>query len=170
MTIRGVILATVLLVAALVLQVVVVNPLRLPGGSPLLPLLVVVGLAVVQGPLSGAVTGFSAGLLADLAPPADGQVGRWAVVLCLVGYFAGVVQFDARRSAALLLAMVSGFSAFAVIAYAGLGALFGDSRVQAGLLPSAILGAVGYDLLLTPFVVPAIIGLARRAEPNQIRR
>jgi len=168
-TVQRVALAAVLLLTAAIVQVTVVNPLDLPGGGPDLVLLVLIPLAMVQGPLSGAVTGFLAGLMVDLVPPAAGHVGSWAFVLCLAGFLAGQVRFDSRRSALLVLGVVAGMSAFVVLAHAGIAVLFGEADVEGQELVSVTVGTVLYDLLLAPFVVPPIMGLARRAEPDPSR-
>ena len=52
--------------------------------------------ALVRGPQFAAVLGFFAGLLLDLAPPADHVAGRWALALVVVGYVAGRMRQDAR--------------------------------------------------------------------------
>lgn len=166
MTLGRVLLATVLLGTAVVLQTVVLSRLPLPGATPDLVLLVVIGLALVQGPVSGLVTGFAAGLLLDLVPPADGAVGRWALVLCLAGLVAGRYADSVERSAFLPLVLVAGLSAATVLAYGGLGWLLGDARVTLPALARILPTAVLYDVLLTPFVVPVVMALARRVEPE----
>ena len=55
----------------------------------------------------GLVCGFAAGLAADLVPPADHEVGRWALVLTLVGYLAGLGRDSSRRSAFVPLVVVA---------------------------------------------------------------
>lgn len=166
MTFSRVVLSTLLILTAAVLQMTVVNRLPLPGTGPDLVLLVVIGLAVVVGPTAGASFGFAAGLLVDLMPPTATEVGRWALVLCLVGYLAGQVTIDARRSVLRVLAVVAGLSAVSVVLYAGVGLLFGDSRVTADLFVSILLSTVLYDLLLAPFVIPGVMALARRTAVN----
>jgi rod shape-determining protein MreD len=166
MTFSRVVLSTLLILTAAVLQMTVVNRLPLPGTGPDLVLLVVIGLAIVVGPTAGASFGFAAGLLVDLMPPTATEVGRWALVLCLVGYLAGQVTIDARRSVLRVLAVVAGLSAVSVVLYAGVGLLFGDSRVTADLFVSILLSTVLYDLLLAPFVIPGVMALARRTAVN----
>ena len=57
----------VVIVAAVLAQVMLVNRLPLPaGGAPDLVLLAVVGVAVLRGPAAGAVIGFCTGLLVDI--------------------------------------------------------------------------------------------------------
>jgi rod shape-determining protein MreD len=166
MTFSRVVLSTLLILTAAVLQMTVVNRLPLPGTGPDLVLLVVIGLAIVVGPTAGASFGFAAGLLVDLMPPTATEVGRWALVLCLVGSLAGQVTIDARRSVLRVLAVVAGLSAVSVVLYAGVGLLFGDSRVTADLFVSILLSTVLYDLLLAPFVIPGVMALARRTAVN----
>ena len=90
-------LSATLIVVALVIQVSVLARLQLPGAVPDLLLLVVLGLALVYGHVGGALIGFAAGLLADLAPPADHAAGRYALVLCVIGYLAGLVKPENGR-------------------------------------------------------------------------
>lgn len=165
MTFTRVLLSAVLLLTAAVLQFTVVNPLPLPGGGPDLVLLVLIGLALVSEPTAGAILGFSAGLLVDFMPPGVTEVGRWALVFCLVGYICGQIRMDSRRSPFVSVAAVALLSAFAVIAFAGVGLLFGDGRITAQVFMSTLIGTVLYDLLLAPFVIPVVMALARRTEP-----
>lgn len=92
MRVNRILLSSSLIVVALMIQVSVLARLHLPGAVPDLLLLTVLGLALVYGHVGGALIGFGAGLLADLAPPADHAVGRYALVLCVIGYLAGLVK------------------------------------------------------------------------------
>jgi rod shape-determining protein MreD len=164
-----VVIAALLVITSLLLQVVVINRLRLPGAPPELLFIVVLSLALLYGPLGGAILGFSAGLLADVMPPADHQLGRYAIVLCFVAYLAGVAKSDVQRSAfGPLLVVVLG-SAFATLLYVGMGAVLSDTRVTWSALAHNVPASVLYDLLLAPFLVPAVLALARRFEPAPVR-
>ena len=118
---------------------------RCPGRRPTCVLLAVVSLALAHGPGFGLVAGFAAGLATDLVPPADHAVGRWALVLTLVGYFAGLAQGETRRSAFVPLFVVAVSAAASVLLYAGLGALINDPHVTwravSEILPTAVLYA-----------------------------
>lgn len=155
-----------LLALAVVLQTAVLSRIPFPRATPDLVLLVVVGIALVLGPSGGAAAGFTGGLMLDLAPPAVGAIGRWALVLCLVGWVAGRLSDTVDRSVFLPLAIVAGCSIAALTAYAAVGWLTGDSRVRSGVLSSALPAAVLYDILLTPFVVPGVMWLVRRLRPT----
>lgn len=161
-----IVLSTVLVVFALVVQICVLARLQLPGAVPDLLLLVVLGLALVYGHTGGALIGFGAGLLADLAPPADHAAGRYALVLCVIGYLAGLAKPETGqlRSATGPMLVVVAAALGATLLYAGVGILVGDDAARQVGLGKLLFTAVLYDLLLAPFTVPLIMGLARRSE------
>ncbi|MFC7305552.1 rod shape-determining protein MreD [Streptomyces monticola] len=163
-------LSTTLVVVALVIQVSVLARLHLPGAVPDLVLLTVLGLALVYGHVGGALVGFGAGLLSDLAPPADHAAGRYALVLCVIGYLAGLMKPESGqvRSATGPMAVVVGAAIGSTLLYAGVGALVGDTAARHVGLGSLLFTATLYDLLLAPFAVPAIMALARRAENDPL--
>jgi rod shape-determining protein MreD len=159
-------LAAVLVFIALVVQLSLLSRLPLPGATPDLLLVTVVALALVDGPLAGALTGFGAGLALDLAPPADHAIGRWALVLCVVGYLVGLVGDDVDRSAFAPFAVVAAAAAGTVLLYAGLGALLDDPRIVALDVVKIIPTAVLYDVVLAPFVVFVVTAMTRRFAPE----
>ncbi|AWK08665.1 rod shape-determining protein MreD [Streptomyces spongiicola] len=163
-------LSTTLVVVALVVQVSVLARLQLPGAVPDLLLLTVVALALVYGHTGGALVGFGAGLLADLAPPADHAAGRYALVLCVVGYLVGLARPENGRltSATGPMVVVVAAAVGSTLLYAGVGALVGDTAARHVGLGSLLFTAALYDLLLAPFTVPLIMALARRAENDPL--
>ncbi|MFF2525563.1 rod shape-determining protein MreD [Streptomyces liangshanensis] len=163
-------LSATLVVVALVIQVTVLARLQLPGAVPDLMLLVVLALAFVYGHVGGALIGFFAGLLADLAPPADHAAGRYALVLCVIGYLAGLARPENGqiRSALGPMAVVVGAAVGSTLLYAGVGALVGDTAARHVGLVSLLFTAAVYDLLLAPFTVPFIMWLARRADNDPL--
>jgi rod shape-determining protein MreD len=172
-TVRRVLLAVATVVPALLLQSTVLARLPLPGGAPDLLLVLVVAFALAEGPRSGTLTGFGAGLLADLT--ADHQLGRSALVLALVGYLAGLVHDDpaydgGRRSTALPFLVVGLTAAGAVTVFAAEGLLLGDARVTGSAYLTALAGTVTYCVLLTPFVVPLVAALVRSLDQDPLSR
>jgi rod shape-determining protein MreD len=171
MFINRILLSAVLVVGALLVQVSVLARLQLPGAVPDLLLLVLLGLAMVYGHTAGAVIGFFGGLLADLAPPAEHAVGRYALVLCVIGYAAGLTKPEGgqqHRSATVPMLVVASAAIGSTLLYASVGSLVGDSAAgQVGLLPLLFTAAL-YDLLLAPFTVPLIMWAARRTEGGVI--
>ncbi|MFF4014302.1 rod shape-determining protein MreD [Streptomyces sp. NPDC001843] len=170
MRLNRILLSTALVVVALVVQVSVLARLHLPGAVPDLLLLTVLGLAIVYGHVGGALIGFGAGLLADLAPPADHAAGRYALVLCVIGYFAGLIKPENGRlkSATGPMVVVVAAAIGSTLLYAGVGALVGDTAARHVGLVSLLVTAAVYDLLLAPFVVPGIIALARRLDNDPL--
>lgn len=157
--------AAALVVVALVLQVAVFPHLAWEGIVPDFCLLVVVAAALVRGPAFAATLGFFAGLLLDLAPPADHVAGRWALALVLVGYVAGLMRQDTRPSASTVVATVAASSFVGTSVYALSGVVLGDAVAGFGDVVRIILVALLWDVLLTPLVLPALMRLLTRMEP-----
>jgi rod shape-determining protein MreD len=149
MRVNRILLSTSLVVVALVVQVSVLARLHLPGAVPDLLLLTVLGLALVYGHVGGALVGFGAGLLADLAPPADHAAGRYALVLCVIGYLAGLFKPDngKLKSATGPMVVVVVAAVGTTLLYAGVGALVGDTTARHVGLGSLLFTAALYDLL-----------------------
>jgi rod shape-determining protein MreD len=158
---------TVLL--ALLLQLSVFSEAAIRGVVPNLLLLVVIAVALARGPGYAAAVGFFAGLLLDLAPPADHTAGRWALTLVVVGWLAGLARRDARWSTPATLTVVVAGSFVGTSLFALSGLLLGDPGVTAGAVAQVVPAAILYDLLLMPVVVPIVLVVMRRLEPVAVR-
>ncbi|HEY7011852.1 MAG TPA: rod shape-determining protein MreD [Streptosporangiaceae bacterium] len=159
------ILSAVLLAAALIFQLTVVNRLPLPGaGTPDLVLLLVVTLGLCGGPSAGAVTGFCAGLGLDLAPPGSYLIGEYALAFCLVGYLCGRLRSVVDRSALLTvgLAMLAAAAGEALVALLGL--MLSDPQVTWPAVRQVLPAATLYDIVLVPFVLYAVVRVVRWAD------
>jgi len=159
--------AMVLVSVALVLQVSLFPHLAWQGVVPNLCLLVVVGAALTRGAQFAAVLGFLAGVVLDLAPPADHVAGRWALALVVVGYVAGRVRQDVKPTAVAVVSTVAASSFIGTSIFAITGLLLGDGVADFGELVPVILVAVLWDVLLTPFVLPPVMSLFNRLEPER---
>ncbi|HET9422458.1 MAG TPA: rod shape-determining protein MreD [Nocardioides sp.] len=159
--------ATVALTVALVLQVSVFPHFAWHGVVPNLVLLVVVGAALVRGAEFAMVLGFIAGVLLDLAPPADHVAGRWALAVLVVGYVAGRVAPDVRASAGAVVATVAACSFLGTSVFALSGLVLRDPAVGIPDVLEVVAGAVVFDVLVTPLVLPLVMGLFRRLEPER---
>ena len=168
MTTRRFLLGAATVLTAILLQVTVLTRLPLPGVAPDLLLVLVIAYALVEGPLSGMTTGFLAGLLADSL--ADHAFGRLALTYAVIGYFAGFVQDDTDRSTLLPFLTVAGGAAGAVLLFAAEGVLLSDARVSLFAVGRSLVSSVPYAVVLTPFVVPAVVALVRRVSPEPVRR
>ncbi|HTY71253.1 MAG TPA: rod shape-determining protein MreD [Actinomycetes bacterium] len=155
-------LAAALLLVAIVVETVVLGPLRLPGATPDVVLVVVIAFAMATDSASGALMGFAGGVLLDVSPPADGTVGRWALVLTLAGWAAGKYRIRSEAGPLTPLLLVALIVPAALVGYAGLGLLLGDPRVSGKGIVSAVPFATLYDVVLAALLVPAIAALVRR--------
>jgi rod shape-determining protein MreD len=170
MRLNRIVLSTLAVVIALVAQVSVLARLHLPGAVPDLLLLTVLGLALTYGHVGGCLIGFFAGLLADLAPPADHAVGRYALVLCVIGYAAGLAKPESgqpRTAAGPMLVVIAAAIATTLL-YAGVGSLVGDTAGAHVGLAKLVFTATLYDLLLAPFIVPLVMSLARKFDHDPL--
>ncbi|MEU7001638.1 rod shape-determining protein MreD [Nonomuraea sp. NPDC046570] len=135
------------LVAALLLQVTIVNRMALPAnGAPDLVLLAVIGIALLRGPVAGAVIGFCAGLLVDLVPPTAHVLGQYAFVFALVGYVAG---WGVRGVVPTVILCVLA----APVLAAAVGGLIGDPRVTMTSLATVVPVTAAYTLVVAPVVI-----------------
>jgi rod shape-determining protein MreD len=147
------------------MQVAIFPHLAWQGIVPNFCLLVVVAAALVRGPAFAATLGFFAGLMLDLAPPADHVAGRWALALVVVGYVAGLMRQETRALAMTVVATVAASSFIGTSVYALSGVVLGDAVVGSGDLLRVIVVAVICDVLLTPLVLPGMMRLLARLEP-----
>lgn len=161
-------LFTLLLVAAVVLQVSFFGYFSYHGVVPNLVLLLVVAAGLTRGAELAAVLGFVGGLAVDLVPPADHVAGRWALAMVVAGYLAGRVRRDAGRSSIVALATVAASSFVATSVFALSGMLLHDSTIPVSEALQVIPAALVYDLLLAPFVLPPTMRMFARVRPHQV--
>ncbi len=162
-------LAALSLFTALLLQRSALPLLALPGAAPIPMVVLVAAFALVRGPFVGSLVGFCGGLVADLAPPTTHGAGREAFLYCLIGYVCGMAASEIDRSVLAPLAVVAAASAFAVIGNSALGLIFGAEHPSVRSLVTLVPAVVLYDVLLAPFIVPAIAVLVRRLDPEPRR-
>jgi rod shape-determining protein MreD len=150
-------MSAAVVLAAVVLQLTVLDNLRLPlRAAPNLVLVTVVALALTGGPLEGTLAGFGGGLALDVAPPATHLVGQYALVFCLVGYAAGRFAGHLDELAWAPIGMVALGAAAGEALYALTGIVFGDADITWTAARHLLPASVGYDVLLSPFVLYAV--------------
>jgi rod shape-determining protein MreD len=167
MTPLRMLVAFLLVSLALVLQVSLFPHLGWQGVVPNLCLLVVVGAALTRGPQAAVLLGFLAGVALDLAPPADHVAGRWALALVVVGYVAGRVRQDVKPTAVAVVGTVAASSFIGTSVFAITGLILQDPVLDVGQLLQVIVVAVVWDVLLTPFVLPPVMTLFNRLQPER---
>ena len=153
---RNALVAAVVLVAVTA-QVVVFSLFSVNGVVPNLALIVVVAASIARGQQFGVVVGFFAGLLIDLAPPADHVAGRWALALVVVGILAGRVRTDARNNplAGLTTVAVCSFVGTSLFALSGL--VLDDHALPVGQMVQVIGISVLWDVVLAPLLLPVLL-------------
>ncbi|CAN5200641.1 MAG: rod shape-determining protein MreD [Nocardioides sp.] len=150
---------------AIVIQTSVMPGLDLGQVMPQLVLLVVVATGLARDAHTGMVAGFAAGLMLDLAPPADHSAGRWALALLLAGFVAGKVRESAFQVRPLLAMITVGVCSFVASGTYVLTGVVTDEA--APLQVSQLLLGVLLDLVFAPLVVPWVMQLiARLAGPR----
>lgn len=163
------VLGALVVALALVLQVTVFPHVAWQGVVPNLVLLVVVGAALSRGAQFGMVLGFLAGAALDLAPPADHVAGRWALALVIVGFVAGRVRVESRQSVVAVVSTVAVCSLLGTSVFALTGLLIGNLEAGFGELLMVIGVSVGWDVLLTPIVLPLVMRAFGALEPQHAR-
>jgi rod shape-determining protein MreD len=151
---KRLVVAVLALVAALLVQLTIVNGLPLPGGgAPDLVLLCVVAIGMTSGPRAGVIAGFCAGLALDLAPPAVQLVGQYALVLTLAGYCAGRLRILLMRSAVLAIAAAAAVAVLGEALAAGLTLVLDTPQVTLSTVAHVLPWSVLYDVVAGPLVL-----------------
>jgi rod shape-determining protein MreD len=155
---RTFIAAPALVIVAVLLEVTVMPYLHIADGSPDLVAPTIVAIGLLRGSLSGAVAGFSAGLLIELAAPI-GTLGVYALLYLAVGAVAGRYAGRPEASRPLAAIVISVAAAGAVeVGYALVQAMLGTTLGAAELVGSVILPT----MVLTALLAAPVLLIARR--------
>lgn len=165
---RQVVVIGVTVLVAVIVEVTLLSRLGLPGATPDLVVVTVVALAFAMGPSQGALAGFAAGVLIDLAPPGDTLLGVNAIVYLVVGWVTGTAIAPRDRTVPLMVGIVALAAGGATLATAALDTLLGSSRVSWEGMPAMVLTTALYAALLAPPVVLGIGWLVRRVVPEVV--
>jgi rod shape-determining protein MreD len=154
-TATGVRVALVVFVVA-ILQVSAFSSATIHGGGPDVLLVTLVAVSLLRGAVTGAVTGFCAGLIVDVTTL--GTLGLTALLLTLVGYWAGRYgETTGRgRTHAPLLA------AIAATVFVGLGGYAVQSMLGEVVSARAVLAALPVALLWNALLIYPVFALVRR--------
>ena len=165
MTARSVLRVALVILIVLLVQQTVMLALRVDGAHPDLLWLLPITAALLDGPETGAIVGFWAGLSFDLVLPTP--FGLSALVGCLLGYAVGSLTIAADPRAAWLkpVAAVAG-SIAADMLFAVLGAILGQSQmVQVNFV--ALVLVVGVSSLVLVLPVNRLMRWALAGESNR---
>lgn len=147
------VLALVML-TAVVLQSSVFTRITLFGVAPDLVVVVVISLALLEGPVPGAAAGFGGGLLRDLL--LEAPKGITGLAYLIVGYAVGTVRPYVQSSVLLPVAGIFLGTLAGSTLYVALSVILGqqvESIVRVGQV--VVLTAL-YNTLLSPFIFPIV--------------
>ena len=163
---RRTILLTVVVVTALLLQTTIFADVRLFGARPELMFLLTIAFGVLEGPASGAITGFAGGMAQDFF--LNQPKGITALTLVLVGYAIGMLrQYIVSPSPVLPVFLVAVGTFAGVLFYGVVTFLLGQLDTSWVYLFRVATLSATYNAILTPLVFPI---LRRAAEGSRSRR
>jgi rod shape-determining protein MreD len=164
--VRRVLLLAAVILSALLLQTTIFAEVNLLGAKPELMYLITIAFAMLEGPASGAITGFVGGMAQDFL--LDAPKGITALTLTLLGYAIGMArQYIVSPSPVLPVVLVALGTFAGVLFYGVVSFLLGQlDSTWLYLLRVAVLSAI-YNAILTPLVFPI---MRRAAEGSRSRR
>jgi rod shape-determining protein MreD len=167
--VRRVVLWIVVIVTALLLQSTVLSEIRLAGTKPDLVYVVTIVLAMLEGPATGAVTGFAAGMAEDFL--LNLPKGITALTLTLLGYAIGTLrQYIVTPSAFLPVLMVGGGTIGGFLFNGLVKFLLGQLNVPFPDVVRTALLAGAYNAILTPLCFPLLRRVAESSRAKRVYR
>jgi rod shape-determining protein MreD len=167
--VRRIIAWTAVILTGLLLQSTIFAQVKLAGAKPELMYLITVVLAMIEGPSSGAIGGFAAGMAQDFL--LNQPKGITALSLTLVGYSVGMIrQYIVTPSPFLPVLLVAGATAGGILFYGIVAFLLGQLAVGLGFLfRTAVLSAL-YNAALTPIFYPVLRRVAEASRAKKVFR
>jgi len=138
----------VLVVVTSIVQVSILAPISILGGTPDALLVVITCLALLRGSVVGACAGFAGGLLIDVATL--GTLGVNALLLTVAGYWAGRYGETTGRDRAHAVPLTVAVMTVLVVALGGLGLhyMLGETVSAHRALLTTLLPAIPLNLLI----------------------
>jgi rod shape-determining protein MreD len=167
--IRRTIAIGAVLVTALLLQTTVFGELNLLGVRPSLVYVVVILIAITEGPSEGAVVGFIGGMLQDFL--LNEPKGITALTLTLLGYAMGLArQYVSSPSPLLPTILVAVGTASGVLFHSVVAFLLGRFEHPLVYGVRVVLLTSLYGAILTPLVNPLIRRVVESSRPRRVVR
>jgi rod shape-determining protein MreD len=158
-----------ILVTALLLQSTVFSQVRLLGAKPELVYLVVIVLAILEGPTEGAVVGFAGGMFQDFF--LNQPKGITALTLVLLGYTVGLARQYIVSPSPLLPTLMVFAGTFAGVAFYETVAILLNTLHTDTVTFFRIAGfSALYTALLTPIVYPLLRRVFEGSRPRRVVR
>jgi len=162
---RRLLLTSTIFFTLFILQESLFSQVRLPLGGFSLFLIFTICWSALSTPEVGAITGFGAGLLLDLAPANDGPIGQWTLVLIVIGYGIAFLRYgdDSLRGNPFSLVVLVAVGVVVTLGiYLTTGVLLGLDLGTGFQLMKILMGNGIWTLVVAPFLLP-LISLLHRA-------
>jgi rod shape-determining protein MreD len=163
---RQVLIVGTSVLVAVIVELTLLSRLDFPGATPDLVIVVVVAIALAMGPTQGAVAGFTAGVLVDLAPPADTLLGVNAIIYLGIGFVTGFVIDPRDRTVPIEMGIVGLSAGAATILTGAVDTLMGSGRVAWQDMPGMALSSALYAVIMAPLAILGIEWIVRKATPE----
>jgi len=166
---RRVLLLTAVILTALLLQSTVFHDIRLFGAGAELMYLLTISFAILEGPDSGAITGFAGGMAQDFL--LNSPKGITALTLTMLGYTIGLArQYITSPSPLLPAVLVALGTAAGVAFHQGVAFLLGEEEGPFGYVAKVVLVTAFYGAVLTPIFFPVLRRAAAATHAGRVVR
>lgn len=158
-----------LLTAVLLQTAVFARYVTLFGITPDLVLVVVISLALIEGPVVGAATGLAGGLFKDLL--LISPAGLTGLAYLIVGYAVGRIRPYVQSTSVLIpvIGILVGSAAGSAL-YLLLSWLLGEVPSPGYRQVESVLLVAIYNTLLVPFVHPVVVKISNTFAPERVYR
>ena len=166
---RRTILLAVVVVTALLLQTTVFANVTLLGAKPELMFLLTIAFGALEGPASGAATGFIGGMAQDFL--LNQPKGITALTLTLLGYAVGMArQFIVSPSPLVPTIVVAIATALGLAFYEIVSFLLGTFDATTAYAVKVTLLTALYNAVLTPILYPLLRRIVEGSRPRRVVR
>lgn len=145
-----------------IIQEAAISKINFPISGFSLYLAVLLGLMSMEDKFGAIVLGFTGGLILDLSPSSDSPLGKWALILTIVGYiFAtnreSIGDFTERPGAFVIFVSIG--AALTLLVFLCFGVLLGENNGSFGNNMLTIIGNSIWTLLFAPILLPGLVKL-----------
>jgi rod shape-determining protein MreD len=156
---------SLLLIAIVLVQTTILPYLRISGVVTDLGLVATAAVAYREGPETGAIFGFAAGLSMDLF--LQTPLGLSALAYALTGFLIGILQGGLLRSSWWVAPVLGGLAGIiGGLLFIGIGALVGQEQLFAFRSLRVVLLAGLFDAIVAPIMFPIVAFALRGATPR----
>ena len=156
---------TLLLISIVLIQTTILPYLRISGVVTDLGLVAAIAVAYREGPETGSVFGFAAGLSMDLF--LQTPLGLSALAYALTGYLIGILQGGLLRSSWWVPPVLGGIGGIiGGLLFIGIGALVGQEQLFALRSLRVVLLAGLFDAIVAPIMFPIVAFALRGGSPR----